>query len=251
MLSVAVLLFASGTAIAQQATSPAYGVDEVFFGTGGDLGDCSGTGPNAGNPYCAKVSTGELAQGFAADSSNGNGAQVGNNTNREEYLEFIVNGTSTDLGVLTPASAATTTGTFSVKNYLSTGYVILNASNPPRAGTSGHSITNLTSPTAYNAGQEQFGINLVTNTTSGPCNAPANVGADPVQVPDPSFSYGSAASGYNTCGLFKYVKGDTIAQSTRSTGQTNYTVSYMYHILDSTPAGVYTFNHDLVAFATY
>lgn len=223
---------------AQQSQSTNYSVDEVFFGTGGELEACS-----AG--YCSKQAAGETAVG--ATNSTNYGAQAGFNTNREEYLSLYVDNTSTNLGILSAGTPATTTGTFSVSAYLASGYVISNGSDPPRSGP--NFLNNLTSPTASVPNSEQFGINLVQNTVG--CGAPANFGADPTQTPDNTFGFGSAASGYNTCGQFKYVKGDTIAAATRSSGITNYTVSYLYNISNATKSGEYVFNHTLVATATY
>lgn len=236
------LVLGSATAMvsAQQSVSPGYQVDEVFFGTGGELEACSADGNGDSISYCSKQSAGETAVGNTV--SPGYQADAGFNTNREEYIELNVNASSTDLGVLSVGSAATTTGSFSVKSYLSSGYVVANASDPPKSGST--FLTNLLTPTASAPGTEQFGINLKDNSSP-------DVGAEVVQVPDNTFSFGAAASGYNTINQFKYVKGDIIAQSTRSSGQTNYTVSYLYNIKNTTPAGRYDFNHVLVATATF
>jgi hypothetical protein len=94
-------------------------------------------------------------------------------------------------------------------------------------------------------GTEQFGINLVANTN------PTTFGANPVQQPDSTFSYGAAATGYNTANLFKYVKGDVVASSSKSSGTTVYTISYLYNISPVTDAGEYRFSHVLVATATF
>lgn len=225
----------------QQSCSSSYGVSESFFGNGGELNSCSAS-------YCTKQAAGETSVGNPASTNFQNHA--GFNTNRNEYIEFKVNASSVDLGYLSVGSASTTQATFSVKAYLANGYVVKNASNPPSSGgASPHTLTNLTSPTASSPGTEQFGINLVNNTTG--CGAPVNFGADPVQVPSSSFSFGVAASGYNNCGQFKYSKGDTVASSPKSSGETDYTVSYLYNISNITPSGLYTFNHVLVATATY
>ncbi|HYF97284.1 MAG TPA: hypothetical protein VD947_04600, partial [Patescibacteria group bacterium] len=81
--------------------------------------------------------------------------------------------------------------------------------------------------------------------------SPTTFGADPSQSPDGSFSFGYAATGYDTANLYKYVKNDVIAQSDESSGQTNYTISYIYNINSLSPAGVYVFNQDLVVIGTY
>src|SRR6185295_5042635 len=93
--------------------------------------------------------------------------------------------------------------------------------------SNGHQLSPLASPTASSVGNEQFGVNLVANTIG--CGAPANFGAPAVQVPDNTFSYGAVEPGYNTCGLFKYVKGDTVASSTNSSGETDFTISFIYN----------------------
>lgn len=200
--------------------------------------------------YCSRQSAGDVAAGNTA--GNAFQAIAGSNVDREPYIAFSTSGGNTDLGILSTAGTATATATFAVKTYLANGYVVVLASDPPTAqGTGGHIFSSPSTPTAAASpgSQEQFGINLAANTTG--CGAPANFGAAPVQVPDNTFSYGSVATGYDTCGLFKYVKGDTIASSTRSTGQTDYTISFIYNITNVTPNGDYQFNGDLVAISTY
>jgi len=229
------------TATAQQSSSAHYQVNEVFFGAGGDLQDCSAT-------YCAKESVGEI--GVGNTKSTNYQAQGGFNTDRAPYIAFSVSSSSADLGVLTTSAAATTTAAFSVKAYLASGYIVQIASPPPANNApTPHTLTALTTPTASHAGTEQFGMNLVANTTG--CGAPITFGASPVQVPSSSFSFGGAASNYNTCGLFKYAQGDTVASSTQSSGETDYTASYIYNVSNLTPDGVYTYNGIFVATATY
>jgi len=234
LVGLLVLLLMPVTAWAAQSSSSHYQVNEVFFGTGGDLHDCSAH-------YCAKTSAGETAIGNP--SSPNYQARAGFNTDRTPYLQFIVNGTTTDIGVLNPGSTATTTGSFSVKNYLSSGYSVVTVSSPPKNGS--HNLNALNTPTASTAGSEQFGINLVANTS------PTTFGANPSQNPDSSFSFGAAASGYDTPNLYKYVPGDTIASSVKSSGETDYTISYIYNISSTTPGGTYSFNDVLVATATF
>jgi hypothetical protein len=230
---------------ASQAASSNYSVDQVFMGSGGELNACSSN-------YCSKQTAGEIAAGNAAGTAFR--TQAGFNTDRDPYLAFSVAAGATDLGYLSTVGTATTTGTFAVKTYLANGYVVRLASSPPKNnGTTPHTFSAPSTPTAAATPgtAEQFGINLVQNRTSCATPAPANFGADPVQVPDNTFSFGTVASGYNTCGLFKYVKGDTIAQSTRSSGETDYTISFIYNITTVTPNGQYTFNGDLVTTSTY
>lgn len=214
-----------------------YGVDEVFMGAGG-LNDASSS------RYSARASLGDIVVG----NSVGTDYQLygGFVTTPDPYLELVVNGSNTNLGYLETDKAATTSGTFTVRAYLASGYVVVNGSDPPINGEgAGHTFTALTEPTAYAQNTEMFGINLVANT------APASVGADPLQIPDASYSFGTAATGYDTANSYQYDKGETIALSNKSSGTTQYTVSYMFGISEATPAGEYVFNHVIVVVATY
>lgn len=235
---VALFALAFGPSVfAAQSSSSNYSVDQVFMGAGGELNACSTT-------YCSKQSAGEIAAGHMAGSAFR--AQAGFNVNREPYLAFSVAGGATDLGYLSEVGASTTTATFAVKTYLASGYVVQIASDPPtNTGTSGHVLNGLTTPTASSVGNEQFGMNLVANT------APATFGAPPVQVPDNTFSFGNVAPDYDTPDVYKYVKGDTIAYSDQSSGETDYTISFIYNISPTTPDGLYQFNGTLVATSTF
>lgn len=238
VLSALISLALPAAVFAAQSSSNNYQVNEVFFGSGGELNACS-------DNYCSKQSAGETAVGNT--SSTNFQSQAGFNTDRQPYLEFTVNAANINLGVLTPGTPATATATFSVKTYLASGYVVTNASAPPKNGS--YTLTGLTAPTAFNSSAEQFGINLVKNPACA--NLPANLGNDAVQVPDSSFSFGAAATGYNTPCQFKYVNGDVIASSSRSSGETDYTISYLLNVTRLTPGGTFTMSHVLVATSTF
>lgn len=218
-------------------SSSNYGVDEVFMGSGG-ANDMSSAN------YQGRASLGDTGVG---NSSSANfQAYGGFTTTADPYIEMDVTPTNTDLGYLSTTATATTTTTFTVRTYLASGYVVVNAANPPtETGPSTHALNALATPTAPAVGTEQFGINLVANTS------PTTFGANPVQLPDASYSYGAAAANYNTTNLFKYAKGDTIAGSSQSSGSTQYTISYIYNISEDTPAGEYRFNHIIVATSTF
>jgi hypothetical protein len=224
---------------ADGASSANYSVDRVFFGAGGELNACSGN-------YCSKQTAAEIAAGNIAGTAFR--ANAGFNVEREPYLAFSVAGSSTDLGYLSEAGTAVTTGTFAVKTYLASGYVVQLASDPPTNTGSGHMLDSPSSPTAPGIGTEQFGINLVHNTLPAALNA---ISADPVQVPDNTFSFGTVASGYDTPNVYKYVKGDTVAASSQSTGETDYTISFIYNISNLTPNGTYEYSGTLVATSTF
>ncbi len=223
----------------QNSCSSSYGISRYSFDSGGTLDNsCYGS-------YCAAQTLGDTAVG----NSSGSGYQVqaGFNDNREPSLELFVNAANINAGLLSTTKTATATATFSVESYLSSGYVVETISSPPKEGS--YVMSAPSSPTASAQGTEQFGINLVDNTTS--CGAPADFGANPIQVPGTSFSFGAPTPNYDTCGKFMYKSGDPIASSSESTGQTNYTISYILNISSATPGGVYSMNQQLVAIPTF
>lgn len=230
-----VMLFSPAPILAQSSSSSNYRVDQTFFGTGGEL-DAQSTS------YRARQTLGELTIGNT--SSTNYQAYAGFNTTDEPFIEFVVTAASIDLGYLSTSSASTGTGTFYVRAWQASGYVVRTVSDPPTNAQGGHQIAPLSSPTASSPGTAQFGINLKDNSTP-------DVGAEPQQVPDATFSFGQASTGYNIANQFKYVKGEPVAESTRSTSITIYTISYLFNISDVTPSGQYTFNHILVATGTY
>ena len=236
LLVIAVLIFAllPTHAFAAQSSSSNYRVNEVFFGSGGELNACSGS-------FCAKQSAGELTVGQT--SSDNFSARAGFNTNREPYIEFIVDPVNIDLGTISPTSTKTANANFTVKTYLADGYVVTNASDPPRNNT--YVMPELPIPTGSQVGTEQFGINLTANTD------PVTFGANPTQSPDSTFGFGQVTLDYSNPNTYKYVKNDIIAQSLKSSSYTDYTISYIFNISNITPGGTYTLRHDLVATATF
>jgi hypothetical protein len=240
-------LVSIGIADATVYTSTHYQVNQLLFGSGGCLSSvCSSPG------YSAQISVGEVGVG----NTKGNAYQAysGYNTNDAPYLQFIVNSSSTSLGYLSSSSVATAIGTFSVRDYLSQGYIVETDSPPP--ANAFHTITALSTASLSVPGTEQFGMNLVANSI------PA-IGVPPVQNPSSVFSFGSVtsgapgpngtsvAAGYSTANYFKYNSGDIIAASNQSSGETDYTISYIMNISSSTAAGAYTFNQVLIALPTY
>jgi hypothetical protein len=251
ILVLLVMLGSSTIATALQSSSAHYGIDESQFGSGGLICD---PGTNGSAHYCATQTLGETGVGNSA-SANYRIQAGGTVTDRETSLTLIVNNTNIDVGVLTSSSTHVATATFSVFSYLADGYAVYTDSPGPQNGS--HILHTLSSATAPSVGTEQFGINLVAN--SCPASAPASgagscsgsFGAVPLQVPDNTFSFGTARSGYNTAGNYKYVNGDEVASSSSSSGETDYTMSYIFNISAVTPGGVYTMNQSIVATSTF
>lgn len=235
VIAVAVLVLFSGAALAQQGSSSTnYELDEVFLGPGG-------TRDTSSDNYNAEGTVGDL--GVGESESGSYNLLAGFTTDAEPTLAFVVNSTSVDLGELSTNETATTTGSFSVGAYNADNIVVQTLSEPPTNNE--HVLTPLTSAAAAQTGTEQFGMNLRANTS------PENFGADPVQVPDGSFSFASATNGYETANQFKYNQNDIIVQSNRSSGQTDFTISYIFNVDNLTPGGAYNFRHDLVATSAY
>lgn len=236
-LWILVFILIPGTVLAQSSSSTNYKVDQTFFGTGGELDAASAS-------YRAKQTAGELAIGMTASTSYS--AFAGFNTTDDPFLEFVVIGNNIDLGYLETTSTKTANGVFSVRAWQAHGYVVQTQSNPPtNTSTGAQQLAAPSTPTASAVGTEQFGINLVANTS------PTTFGANPAQQPDSTFSFGEVATGYDTPNLYKYVKGDVIAHSDKSTSITQYTISYIFNINEVTPSGQYRFPHILVATGTY
>jgi len=233
LASIGLLVLLSNISVLAQSSTN-YSTHEYYFGTGGDNNLTSGS-------YSARSATGAL--GVGNTSGTAYAADAGTITPQYEYIEFVVNGTSVSLGQQSTGSTSHGTATFYVKAYVASGYVVKNASPAPTYN--GHTLASPSSAVASAVGTEQFGINLVANTS------PATFGANPVQIPNSSYSFGTAATGYNTTNLYKYVNGDIIAQSAKSSGETDYTISYILNISTLTPAGDYVMNHIMVATGTY
>ncbi len=232
IVSCFVLVPAAGKVSAQSSTN--YQVPEYNFGVGAEN---ELTSPS----YRGQASAGALGVGNIGSTNYSSIA--GSLTPREEYLEMIVNATTINLGTLSTGAASTGTGTFYVRAYTSSGYYVQTISPTPTNG--GVSLAPMTSAAASSPGTEQFGINLVANTS------PATFGANPVPAPDSTFAYGAAATGYNTTNQFKYNIGDTIATAPKGIGETDYTISYLANISAVSAGGEYTVAHILVVVATY
>lgn len=229
----------SGVALAQYSSSN-YKANEVIFGSGGDNGQSSSN-------YEASVAAGILGVGLY--SSTNYQAYSGFLTPGDPFLELGIDTSTVDMGNLSPSSTNSGQATFHVRAYIDSGYTVQTVSQPPTytSGTSSHTLAPKSTLGAPSLGVEEFGINLVHNTS------PA-VGADPSPQPNGSFATGVAAAGYNTPNEFQYHAGDIVAQTPAGSsgwGLTQYTISYIADASILTPAGDYQVPQDLVVVATY
>lgn len=223
---------ATGTAYATTPTSNHYQLTDSQFGAG-TLNGCS-------SKYCATVSIGDTAVG---DSKTGaSTAKFGSLTSGEPDLSVIVDPGQSNLGTLDTEHTGSKTMVVKVRTYLSNGYMLQITGTPPKY--SGHTLATPSSPTASTPGKEQFAINAATNTTP-------NIGADPVQVPDSSTSFGVVNDNYKIPDLFMYHSGDVIAHSDKDSGETDYTISMIVNISNTTPAGHYSGDFSAVAIPSF
>ena len=213
-----------------------YNLEEFYIGPGGTLDSNSAS-------FNLRGTLGEIGQGESA-SANYN-LLAGFTTDDEPSLGVDVANVSVDFGLLDEFTTGTGNATFSVLSYNTSGYVVQTVSAPPTNGAGGNELAPMTTQSTSSQGTEQFGINLTANTS------PVVFGANPVQQPNASFSYGFVDDDYNDPNLFKYVRGDVIARSTSSTGYTLYTISYIANVSSLTAGGTYTTSHDLVVTGTY
>jgi len=224
------VVVSAGRVVAESSSSTHYQMVETEFGAGSTLESCSTT-------YCATSSMGDIGGASSATSPGLGGAQY-----TEPTLEMTIVSGPSDLGVLTTEHTATKTTTIKVRNYLSGGYSLQLIGDAPKF--EGHSLTALARPTASTRGKEQFGINVVANTTP-------STGKDPTQVPSEEGLFGEAAEGYATANMFKYVSGDVIAHSTQTTGGTDYTITMIINISSDTPSGLYSGDFSAVLIPAY
>jgi hypothetical protein len=239
ILSVLFLLvIAPASGVFAQYSSSNYSTNETVFGTGGDL-------DSASTNYKAQTSTGSLGVGRV--SSTNYVAYSGFLTPNEPFLEMGIDSSVVNLGYLDISTTNTGAANFHVRTYLDSGYTVQTVSQPPTSsGGSPHTLTAKTTLGVPVPGTEEFGMNLVANTS------PTTFGADPVPFPDSSFAAGAAATGYSTPNQFKYNVGDIIASTSSSGwGLTTFTISYIADSKLDTPAGNYTMIHDLVVVATF
>jgi hypothetical protein len=239
-LASLIILMPGGVALAQYSSSN-YKSNEVFFGSGGDNNQSS-------SHYSASVSAGALGVGNYAGTNYK--AYSGFLTPNDPFLELQIDTSSVNMGAVDAATTRTGQADFHVRAYIDTGYTVQTMSQPPSytSGSDTHVLKAMTTLGSSAAGTEQFGINMVHNTS------PATFGNDPSPQPDGTFATGVAATGYNTANQYQYNVGDVIAGTPAGSngwGLTDYTISYIANASILTPAGDYQMVQDLVAVATY
>ena len=232
LLILAFCVATQATAVyADPLQSPNYRFDESTIGSGGLNQSTSAN-------YQGSDAIGDVAIGNA--SSTNYQVNAGSKTTNDPALSFAINNSGINFGNFTASNATMTTANFAISNYTSYGYVVQIVGKPPTNGN--HTLPAMATTGASQSGTEQFGINLVANTS------PSSVGANPNNG---QFGFGAAATSYGSSNQYRYVSGETIASAPKSSGVTTYTISYLVNVAGLTPGGQYTSNQTLIVTGTY
>ncbi|CAN5411712.1 hypothetical protein BH10PAT4_BH10PAT4_0870 [soil metagenome] len=224
-------LFSAPHSYADPIQSTNYKFNESAIGSGG-------LNQSSSASYTGRDSIGDIGIGNSASSSYQ--VNAGSTTTNDPALSVSIGGAAVNFGNFTASSAITATSTFTILNYTSYGYVVYVFGNPPTNGAT--TLSALSTTSASTAGVSQFGINLVANTS------PVSVGANPNIG---QFGFGSAAVNYNTSNMYRYVSGEQIAQATKSSGLTTYTITYLVNVAPLATGGIYTSDQTIIVVGTY
>ncbi|HRJ05976.1 MAG TPA: hypothetical protein PK096_00190 [Candidatus Saccharibacteria bacterium] len=232
---VTALLLSSPAYATDFPASTNYRFDETSIGVSSLLESSSAN-------FRGQTGAGDAAAG--GSSSTNFQTEAGSDTTADPNLSVTVDTSSAAFGDFSPAAAATATAQFSVINYTSYGYTVQLIGDPPTYGS--HQIAAMSANAASQVGIEQFGLNLVANTS------PISFGQNPDNGTSPNdFGFGTVAGNYSTPNQFRYVSGETIASAPKSSGKTIYTMSYVVNVTSLTPGGVYSTDQTLVVTGTY
>lgn len=152
--------------------------------------------------------------------------------------------------LFSPVDTATATSQMAASTNATGGYNI--TISGPTLTSGSNTIAAMSFATVGVRGTSQFGLNLKANTTT--TSNPA-VGTEIAAASNGTSLRGQAATGYNTVDTFKFVSGDSVANSANGgAGPTDaqiYTVSYIANVSGSQLAGSYTTTLTYVCTATF
>jgi len=233
VLSLGFLTITFDYAQAETLQSPNYQLDETSVG-----GDDTVQSSSAN--YKTESGTGVGALSIGNSASNNYQIENGTKTSPDPTLSFAINNSNVNFGAFSTANATTSTASFTISNYTSYGYTAQIVGKAPSNGN--HTINPMDPTGASQTGTEQFGINLVANTS------PMSIGANPDQG---QFGFGTAAPNYANSNKYRYVNGETIVQSPKSSGVTTYTITYLINVNSLTPGGKYSCDQTIIVMGTY
>ncbi len=141
--------------------------------------------------------------------------------------------------LFSPTDTASATSQMAASTNAGSGYNI--TVNGATLTSGSNTITAMGTAATGVRGVSQFGINLKANTTT--TSTPA-VGIEVAPAANASNYRGQATTGYNTADTFKFVTGDSVADSANGgAGGSDaqiFTASYIVNVPGSQPAGTYT-----------
>ena len=231
VMTVSVTAIVSSAAFAVDPTSANYRLNESSIGSGSSLQSTS-------TSFKATNAVGDAAIGNSKSTAFQTNA--GSNTSADPNLSVAITSGAITFPDFSAGAAAVTTATFSILNYTSYGYVVQIAGTAPT--NNGKILPALATNTASTIGVEQFGINLVANTS------PSSIGSNP---DNGQYGFGGIAPNYATPNSYRYVNGETIALAAKSSGQTNYTITLLVNVAGLTPGGQYSSSQTLIVTGTY
>ncbi len=164
--------------------------------------------------------------------------QVAVSSTVAQSLTFSLGANTLALGTLSSSAVVSGSHTFTVATNAASGMAVTVAGATLTAGA--FTITACPTGCTSTTGSEQFGINLVANTT--PVIGLAVSGTAPI---------GAAATNYNTANTFRFATGETIASAAAGINSSVFTVSYITNISGATEAGSYTATLTYTATATF
>lgn len=230
-IAICGVIFCVPAAFAETLQSTTYRFEESAVGTGGVI-DAASTNYRADNAAGALVVGNSSSTNYQIES--------GPVTPFDPVISFTVNSVSS-LGAFSATVPTTATSTFTVSNYTTYGYIVQVTGGSPKNGAA-YTIPAMTTTGPSTVGVGQFGINLVANTS------PSSFGANPNNG---QFGFGTVHSNYSTSNQYRYVDGEIIAQATKNSGVTTYTISYLINVPALAPGGIYTSDLTLIATGTY
>jgi hypothetical protein len=146
--------------------------------------------------------------------------------------------------LFSPTDTATATSQMAASTNAGSGYII--TVNGPTLTSGANTIPGIVSPAASTHGIGQFGLNLKANTTA---TSTVAIGTEVAPTPDGVIYKGQSVplSGYDTADTFKYVTGNTVANS--ANGGAGGTNAQIFTV--SQPAGTYTSTLTYICTPTY
>ena len=145
----------------------------------------------------------------------------------DETLSFTLASATVALGTLSTSATGSGTSSMTASTNASSGYsIVITGSTLTSGGNNIDAITPTATASAMNT--EQFGINLMSNSTPAVGSNVSGSGT------------GAVATGYNTTNQFKFTSGDTLASASGPTNTNTFTTSYIANINGMTAPGAYS-----------